>query len=81
MPRKYKVSESRPNGLPAVERTYSGFNMKIDPDTKYITLVRSEDATLVYALDDPKNVSEFIEYLAEHEGPDPKIIGVFQRIK
>lgn len=77
--RTHKVSESR-GALPPVERTYNGFNQRVDPDAKYIVLTSVEGKVETWVLDDPNKCSTFVEFLAEHQ-EQAKILGLFQRIK
>jgi hypothetical protein len=73
--RTYTVSGEGP------DKTYQGFNLKFHPfsELAHVALVQVEDSVEPYAVEDPKKVGEFMEYLAD-EVPHAVVIGIFKRV-
>ena len=75
----FKVTEPRADGLPPIEQTYTGFNLKFDFDTQHVVLALCEGEVHLFSIDDPRNLEGLNEYL-KRDGFDYKSIGVFTRM-
>ncbi len=69
----------------SASRRYTGFDRAFKPysQLKYVVLVQVEDTIEEWAIDDPKRIGSFMEFLAEQDynAEHTQIIGCFERCK
>jgi len=59
-----------------ITKQFEGFDKCFSQETKHIVLVSCDGKIDVYALDDPKNLTEFCHFLSIQGGG---LIGIFSR--